>query len=262
MLLTHYRMIVAEKPAKYICTLGIIGIACIFPETATSGNFKVSPVKVFLAPHERTAAITIQNMGDETTNLQIRNVHWDQDADGNDVYEDTTDIVVFPKIAMVEKDGESILRLGYQANEPPTVEQTYRIMIEELPVANPGEKALKFNLRMNLPVFVSPLKTKMESTIEKLEFLKGNLAVSIKNNGNTHIFVNKLVLHGLDADGKDVFTQEANGWYTLANRTRIYRVPLNEYNCLQAEAIQVMAEMGKSSMSYILKNYDKTQCRE
>ena len=70
------------------------------------------------------------------------------------------------------------------------------------------------------------------------------------------------MVKGLDHNGKDVFTEEISGWYTLANKARTYTVQLNEGDCLKAESIKVVAEMNKSSMSAVLKDYEKTQCRE
>ena len=114
---------------------------------------------------------------------------------------------------------------------------------------------------MNLPVFIAPLQEKKESSIEKIELSNGNFAVRVKNNGNAHIMVNKLIVTGLDGIGNAVFSQEISGWYTLASMARTYTVQLSQEDCQKAESIKVVAEMGKLSMSSVLKGFDIIQCR-
>jgi fimbrial chaperone protein len=181
----------------------------------------------------------VTNEGGEKVTVQLDAREWRQDESGEDVYEETRDIVFFPKMADIDKGEERIVRVGYQGQRALSREKTYRLFLQELPVTRPGELALKFALRMGIPIFIKPQKETMEWTIGGVGLSEGSLTVRVKNSGNSHFIVSKISAIGLDDSGKAVFSREMRGWYALAGASKPFAMPVSREECLRTKAIKV-----------------------
>jgi fimbrial chaperone protein len=224
-----------------------------------SGSFKVSPVKLNLDSRINTTVIKITNQSDDKVTIQLDAKEWSQDETGPDTYNQSKDIVFFPRIITIEKREERIIRVGYQGNKSLKAEKTYRLFLEELPVAEPGETVLKLALRIAVPIFISPLKKTKKPSVEKVRFSEGNLAVNVKNSGNVHFLVGKITAIGLDSLGREVFKTDGNGWYVLAGADRTFDIDIPEKNCIKADKVKVTVEVDRTTMEHDLI-LDKAQC--
>jgi len=244
--------------------LGLITILmCIYlmiPGYSQAGNFKIAPVVINIGAKEKTSVFNIKNLGDEKVTIQIHAKRWRQNSNGDDLYDDTGDIVIFPRIADIEKGQERIIRLGYQGKKVPTVEETYKLIVEELPVKEPGKKVLRFALKMKLPVFRSPIKEIIERSIEKVELRDGKLFVTVKNSGNTHFPIRKMTVLGLDDSGSEVFSSETASSYILAGVSRSYSIKLHKEECRKARTVKVTVEGKKASIISSMK-IDNAMCK-
>jgi len=220
----------------------------LLPAAALAGSFKAVPIKVNMSARAKTAVLKVTNDGAEKVTVQLYAREWTQDKTGRDVYKDTKEVIFFPAMAEIKKGEERIVRLGYKGR-PPVREKTYRLFIEEMPVDKPGdEMALKFALRLSIPVFVRPPKEVAKSSLAGAELEKGRVVVRVKNGGNAHFVVKKIKARGLDASGKEVFTAEMGGWYVLSGVTRTYALDVPEKGCRGAHEIEVSAEVGEKKM--------------
>jgi fimbrial chaperone protein len=224
-----------------------------------AGSFTVSPVKLHFNFKTKTTVIRITNNNDEKVTVQLDAKEWSQDEPGPDIYQQTKDIVFFPKIITIEKKEERIIRVGYQGNESAATEKTYRLFLDELPVTKPGEMALRFALRVAVPIFISPLKEIKKPSIEKVKLLEGKLAVKVKNSGNIHFIVGEITAIGLDSLGKEVFKKDVNGWYVLAGVARTFDIDIPEEDCIKADKIKVTVGVERTSMRDDLF-LDQSQC--
>jgi len=231
----------------------------LLPALALAGSFTAVPVKLTIDSRSKTEVLRIMNDGNEKVTVQLEAKAWSQDETGQDVYADTKDIVFFPKIADIEKGEERIIRIGYQGEKAPSTEKTYRLYLAELPVTSPGELALKFALRLGIPIFVSPRKENREWAVDKVGISEESLRVSINNSGNTHAVVSKIMATGLDASGKEVFSRNISGWYVLAGVSKPFAVDVSRQECLSVRTINVTAEAGKIVRDTTL-NVDRTMC--
>ena len=243
-----------------IWCISLIAISSLFlPHLAKAGSFKVIPVKLFLDAGSKTAVIRISNLDDDSLTVQLNAKKWMQDKNGLDQYEDTRDIVFFPKIVTIDREEERIIRIGYQGKMKTASEQTYRLFLEELPVIKPGEMALKFALTMGVPIFIKPTKEINRPSIGSLTFSGGLLNVEIKNGGNKHFIVGDIVATGLSGQGREVFKTTGKGWYVLAGMAKVFKVNIPEPDCKKAYKLGVTVEVDKTLMRGDLV-LDKTQC--
>jgi fimbrial chaperone protein len=211
---------------------------------AQAGSFKVVPIKVRLDSGTRTAALKVKNEGEEQVTIQLAAKRWHQDETGQDLFEKTGDILFFPKITSIEAGAERVIRIGYEGQEE-TREQFYRLFLQELPVAKPGETVLQLVLTLSIPIFIKPEKELMDWAINGAELSQERLRVNIGNRGNIHLLLDSLAATGLNASGAELFTKSISGWYALPGISKIYAIDLPHEECLQASTIRVTANSGK-----------------
>lgn len=226
---------------------------------ASAGSFKAVPVKLFMDAQSETTILKIINQGDEKVTIQLDAKTWRQNDMGKDVYNETGDIIFFPKIATIEKNEEQIIRIGYQGMQE-NREKTYRLFMQELPVSKPGEMALKFALTISIPIFVQPsTEAPADWTAEAAGLSEETLKVKVKNSGNRHIMVSKIKAVGLDESGAEVFSADVAGWYTLAGISKIFQFPVPYGDCLKVQTLQVKTEVEKDTKTFSL-NVEKDMC--
>ena len=246
---------------KNKCGKLFISLFCLFfiPTLSMAGSFRISPVRIQFDDGTRTTSVRITNDGNERVTIQLNVREWSQDDKGTDVYKKTEDIVFFPRIVTIEKSEERIIRIGYQGQERAATEKTYRLFLEELPVGEPGETALKFALNIVVPIYVNPLKEMKKPSIEKIQFSSGHLSVKVKNSGNVHFLIGKVTAVGLDNLGKEVFRGSVNGRSVLAGASKTLEVEIPEKECLETNKLNVMVEVDQDTMEEELA-LDRAQC--
>lgn len=245
-------------------TAAVMSVFISVPFIAEAGSFKTVPVRLYLDARTKTTVLRVTNDGDEKVTVQLEAVSWAQDSEGNDIYEPTKDIIFFPKIADIEKGEEKIIRIGYEGKKAGAIEsmeKTYRLFIQELPVSKPGEVAAKMAIRLGLPVFVATEKAVKEGVIEKMDISEGSIRVRVRNKGNSHILLSRIKAKGIDDSGADVFAAESPGWYVLAGGARGFTVDMAKEECLKAKEIKVEAEADKAVIAGSLQ-VDKNLCAD
>lgn len=207
--------------------------------TAGAGEWRVTPIRLDLSRDAKSGAVTVFNESDERLQLQIAAFEWTQDKDGKDRYEETGDILFFPKIMIFDRKGEKILRAGIKAPASAR-EKTYRLFVEEIPESKKAEGArVAIAIRFGLPVFVKPLKEDTRGEITGMSMSDGVVTAAVKNSGNVHIFVRTVLVQGKDGAGKIVFTKELSGWYLLAGAQRVHTTEVPADVCREIARVDV-----------------------
>src|SRR6185369_12141928 len=122
---------------QYASRAFITLVLALAPAGATlGGEFGVSPIRVDLDRNTRTSVVRVSNDEQGPLSFQIRAMEWTQDAEGRDVYADSSDLVYFPQQMQVPPLDSRVVRVGYR-NPATQVERAYRLYIEELPKRAP-----------------------------------------------------------------------------------------------------------------------------
>ncbi|HEX6828863.1 MAG TPA: fimbria/pilus periplasmic chaperone [Burkholderiales bacterium] len=207
------------------------------PLGSAAAEFSVAPIRLDLDRKTKSGVITVTNEGDDKPlRVQAQAFEWTQLDNGEDKYEETGELVFFPKLAVIEPKQSQLFRVGIRI--PATEkERTYRLYIEELadPTSekNPGA-GVSIALRFGVPVFVVPLEPSAQLVIETVTVAEGRLTVRYANPGNTHLRIQTLrVLAG------DKLVTEANGWYVLAGARREQSVEIPNEVCRSAGTLQL-----------------------
>jgi fimbrial chaperone protein len=210
---------------------------------AAAANFDIKPIKIFFDAQTKIEKLTLKNINEEDLTVQIKAYKWTQDETGQDVYQDTTDLIIFPKSATLKKDEEKIVRIGTSLGSD-SLEKTYRIYVEEIPSGDKADtKAATVHMYMKIgvPLFISPVKKDEKGAIEAVKLQKGKAEIKVKNQGNLHFVVSTIQVKGMNNQGKEIFSGDVGGWYILNGLSKAYEIsiPANVCNNLTKLNIDV-----------------------
>lgn len=137
--------------AAAMCSLAV------WASDACAAALQVSPVTVELRPGENATGITLLNSGDRALYGQVRIFRWEQ-RDGQDTLTPAQDLIASPPLIEVAPRSDQLVRLVRASDTPVATEQSYRLLIDELP--SPTETPLNgvmIRLRYSVPVFIEPV---------------------------------------------------------------------------------------------------------
>ncbi len=224
--------------------------------------FKVNPVRIFLDPQTRIEKLTLINGGDEDLTVQIKVYQWTQDEKGQDVYQDTSELIIFPKMATLKRDEEKIIRIGTNQKSGAS-EKTYRLYVEEIPSADKTESknpTIHMYMRIGIPIFLSPVKKEEKGVIETVTLQKGKTEFKVKNMGNQHLLLSVVQVKGLNNQGKEIFSKDIGGYYLLSGTSKVFETHLPKDVCGNINSLNVEV---KTDTDYTLKEQfevQKTMC--
>ncbi|MFW9081365.1 molecular chaperone [Pseudomonas sp. P2757] len=133
------------------------------------------PIDPVLEADQQASALWLENRGTETANLQIRVFAWNQSGFAEQ-YQNQRDVIGSPPVAKIEPGQKQLVRLTRTRDVPPGQELAYRIIIDEIPSAQPpaaeGGKtaaAIRFQMRYSVPLFAygAGLWSKEDSTRQR-----------------------------------------------------------------------------------------------
>jgi fimbrial chaperone protein len=194
----------------------------LFPVAARAGDWRVSPIRLDLGRDAKSGAVTVANDSDDRLQVQMKAFEWTQDAEGKDRYEETGEILFFPRLMILERKEEKILRAGIRVPAA-AKEKTYRLFIEEIPGPRKAEGVnVAVAIRFGVPIFVKPLKEEVRGEVGAMTMSAGALLVPVSNTGNVHFVVQSVLVRGKNVAGEEIFSRELSGWYLLAGVSRGY----------------------------------------
>lgn len=154
---------------------------------AAAGSLQVSPVLIDVPAPAVAATVNVANLGDDAVTAQVRVFKWVQE-NGADKLVETKDVVVSPPIAKLKPDTKSVLRVVRRAKTAPQGEESYRIVIDQVPdkKARSGS-GLTFALRYSIPVFFGGLDNENAPLIWEVASKGGQTIVTATNAGSRRV---------------------------------------------------------------------------
>jgi fimbrial chaperone protein len=217
----------------------------LLPIAARAGDWRVSPIRLDLGRDAKSGAVTVANDAGERLQVQMKAFEWTQDTEGKDLYEETGEILFFPRLMILEPKEEKILRAGIRV---PAVakEKTFRLFIEEIPGPRKAEGVnVAVAIRFGVPIFVKPLKEEARGEVGAMTMSAGALLVPVNNTGNVHFVVQSVLLRGRNGVGEEIFSLELSGWYLLAGVSRAYTTTVPAATCGNMAVIEAEVKTDK-----------------
>lgn len=215
--------------------IAIISVGLGVPGLAAAADFSVTPIRAVLHQKAMSETITVTNSASTRLRVAVRLMEWTQDASGKDVYQESSDLVYFPRQMEIEPNAKRLVRVGAKIPAGGT-ERAYRLFIEEVPetAQTSGPSAVTFYFSFGVPIFVPPQGGKARPEVMEPRLEKGKLSLQVRNAGNQHFRVNKMEI--TDNVGH---SQEIAGWYSLAGTSRTYMADIPLDACRKAKVLVV-----------------------
>ena len=209
--------------------------AALCSGTAAHGaNLQISPVSISFQPGQNAAGIQLQNNGDTPLYGQVRVYAWDQ-RDGIDALTPTTQLVASPPIIEIAGKSSQTIRLVRRAGTPATpgsAEQTYRILIDELPRGDPQQGNVAIRLQYSVPAFVLPSDTQAAPQLEWSTFQRaGAWHLRARNTGALHAQIGAT---SVNVGGRNAVLSKGLLGYALPGRAREWPLPADVAGALPA----------------------------
>lgn len=229
--------------------LSSLFFAMLFASSAWAGNFRVSPVSLEFDSEKKSGVIRLINEGEESLRLQLGAAEWKQDEEGKDRYSETSDVVFFPKIMVVEPGSERVIRVGRKLS-PAEIEKTYRLFVEEIPRRTESEGVrVNIAVRFGVPLFVKPLEEEPRGEVASAGLSKGRLDILVKNNGNVRFMIKKINISGGNPDEEVLFTRQLSGWYLLSGASRLYETSIPPEVCAGLATLDIEVETDRMNFT-------------
>ncbi|MFD2428818.1 molecular chaperone [Sphingobium scionense] len=106
------------------------------PASGWAATLKIYPVLVALDDKTPVETMTIENSGDAPARMQVRVVAWRQD-NGQDLFEETRDILANPPLFEIAPGGQQIARFGLRTAPAPTEKAIASSWRKSRPIARP-----------------------------------------------------------------------------------------------------------------------------
>ena len=239
------------------CKSILVCFACValFSSQAQSAAFKVNPLKLSFSPDTKTTALEVVNTSGAALTLQVEAKKWIQNSSGEDVLQNTKDILFFPKIVTLKKNEKRVVRVNYRGGRVENKEKSYRLFVQELVDRSRLGAALNFSLRFSIPIFITPNDATANVKVLGIETDGDVMNVVVENKGMAHSLINKIQLTGLDGRHKELFFKEGKGWYVLSESSNSFQISLTQNECNQAEFIELAARSAvKTYVTRLRKN--------
>jgi len=174
---------------------------------------------------------------------------WRQ-QNGQDILEETEELIVSPPIFTVPPGGTQLIRVGsLQANRTGS-EISYRLFLQEVPPEPPeGETTIGVALRLSLPVFIQPQQKAAPKLTWKAQRTSDNaIGLTLVNSGTAHIQVMDCSLHA--SEGGLVVESPLTS-YVLPGQSRTWMLkPTQPWNARQ---LNLKARSDAGDLSAVLE---------
>ncbi|WP_323740074.1 fimbrial biogenesis chaperone [Acinetobacter oleivorans] len=195
------------------------------PSMLNAASIRLSPVSVEILNDQSASSISLYNQSNESSDLQVRVFEWRQNA-GQDQLIPTDEIAVSPPFLKLQPNDSYNLRVVRINPVPVSGEQTYRIIIDELPKPIDNRKVdqgVNVLLRSSLPLFIvnKDAITKLTWSIQQEQ---NNSSLIINNVGNRHALLSNLTLVDTTANKSYAIKVNTVNGYILAGKARNFNI--------------------------------------
>lgn len=218
---------------------------------ARAATLEISPVIVILAPGQTAATIEVRNRGGAPAAIQARAFAWTQEGD-DDPLAPTLDLIVSPPIFTIPQDASQTMRILVRPHAGAPGERSYRLLLDEVPAANPGKREVVITLRVSLPVIVSAASAE-PATVRTLQWQAerrpdGTTLLTAVNTGTSFDKVGAIDVTLPDGSHPHVVTDAKNA-YVLPGAQRHWIVDGGANARVGPLRVSVLTQAGKSEFT-------------
>jgi len=186
-----------------------------------AASLRIEPILIDVAAPGTAATLTLRNDDLADANVQIRVFKWSQ-ANGKETLEPTTDVVASPPAVKLPSGKDYVVRVVRTAKRAFQGEESYRILVDQLPSAQPPPAGqVNLLLRQSIPVFFGAGADARPNVAWSVAFDGPSLMLTAKNNGARRLRVAAVTLR--DEAGNTVSFGEGLVGYALSRSTASWK---------------------------------------
>ena len=173
---------------------------------ALAGTFNADPVHLVLRGTQTSTPLEITNLDTQALSVRVSALEWRQE-NGEDLFSPTTNIIASPPIFTIAPGEKQVVRVGLRSQAPGAF---YRILVQEIPSANPKPGSVQFALQMNLPLYRIPndkAEPRLSWTVRQSP--AGEVTVEAANSGAVYAQIYRISMIG--RDGKPALLSDKMG---------------------------------------------------
>jgi fimbrial chaperone protein len=207
---------------------------------AQAGSIRVEPVLVDVAAPGAATTLTLQNTEDKAVEAQIRVFRWTQAA-GKESLEPTDDVVVSPPAASLAPGQQYVVRVVRVTKRPVAGEESYRVLIDELPdsIAANNSRTVNLLVRQSVPVFFGQPQRSDATLAWSIVGSGKSAAIVATNNGDSRMRVAGLSIQ--PPGGKAISFGAGLVGYVLGRSTMRWPVPNNSERFAAGGSVSISA---------------------
>ena len=190
-----------------------------------AASLQVAPVLVEVPAPGATSTLKLRNEGTKRLDAQIRIFRWTQ-VNGVDTLTPTDDVAASPPAASMRPNTDYTVRIVRTSKEPVAQEESYRLLIDELPAAVTGAPAsVNIALRYSIPVFFTVPGVAATKLTWELQPRGNKPVIVVTNAGDRRVRLAKLKF--TDGKGAVAYFGDGLAGYVLGHSSRNFEVPAN-----------------------------------
>jgi len=211
---------------------------------ARAGEIRVSTVRIDLSDRQPAATVTITNDGAQKSLVQIRALSWTQ-ADGKDVQDVTSELIVTPPIADIGPAGRQMVRVGFVGKKQMPAEGTFRLQIEEVPRQDQEQThSVETYLRISVPIFIAAAQPKAAPVLTATLAPGEGGELRLYNSGLLH---ERLVSYQISSAGRPLGEPHKGLFYVLPGK--YIALPLSAAErAAEGGSVEILGDEGKVSI--------------
>ncbi len=191
--------------------------------TASAASLQVTPISIDVAAPATATTVNLTNPGNGGLKAQIRVYRWSM-VDGQEHLEPATDVVASPPMAVLKPNTEYTVRIIRTSKQPVTTEETYRLLVDEIPDKSALVKnSVNMAFRYSIPVFFAPAGGSHADLKWTVEQKNGKTYVSATNTGSRRVRLSDLSVG--NASGKKALIAKGLAGYVLAHTSKSWVAP-------------------------------------
>ena len=199
-------------PAGVLAAIGLCALCGTAP-AVNAATLRILPVRIEMAAEKQFCSLTIANDDATPATVQIRGFGWRKDASGADQLDPADGPVVNPSILSIPGGASRLVRCSLPARSGPR-EESYRLIIDELPTATSAPGTVRALLRISMPLFRAPSAAAPLLRWSAAKVADGRWTLSLFNQGDRHVRVTAVNLRA--AEGGGAIAHIDRGFYLLA----------------------------------------------
>jgi len=216
-----------------VTALLIAVVLAVLPLRALAATVLIWPIDPVIVEGRAGTELWLENRGAADVVLQIRVMHWTQEA-RSDVHSEQDEVLASPPMVKVGPGVRQLVRLVLGEPLPRDREAAYRVIVDEIPAVTDRPEqtrtatALRFRMRYSIPLFVAPDQNK-----NKRDSAAPQLSCKLVDRGRTVRLINAGPVHArladvdLDTGKSTVSIGPGLLGYVLAGSTMEWAVPGN-----------------------------------